>query len=128
MDLALGNNALGKSIAKALETQKANIRGLDISRQFKHLIVKPVQEAFQDTATPLLIVIDALDECDHYEKILPSLKSWSWQLPRCLKLFITSRCYPDIQSTLNSVSQHIDLHTVLIMLLSYCCWLKIGAE
>ncbi|EDR00238.1 uncharacterized protein LACBIDRAFT_314611 [Laccaria bicolor S238N-H82] len=95
LDLALGNNALGKSIAKALETQKANIRGLDISMQFEHLIVKPVQELFQDT----------------YEKLLPSLKSWSWLLPKCLKLFITSRRYLDIQRTLNSVSQHIDLHT-----------------
>jgi len=111
LDLALGNNALGKSIAKALETQKANIRGLDISRQFKHLIVKPVQEVFQDTETPLLIVIDALDECDQYEKLLPSLKSWSWQLPKFLKLFITSRHYLNIKSTLHSVSHHMDLHT-----------------
>ncbi|EDR00246.1 uncharacterized protein LACBIDRAFT_314645 [Laccaria bicolor S238N-H82] len=111
LDLAVGNNALGKSIAMALETQKANIRGLDISMQFEHLIVKPVQELFQDTATPLLIVIDALDECDQYEKLLPSLKSWSWLLPKYLKLFITSRRYLDIQRTLDSVSQHIDLHT-----------------
>ncbi|EDR00233.1 uncharacterized protein LACBIDRAFT_314575 [Laccaria bicolor S238N-H82] len=111
LDLALGNNALGKSIAKALETQKANIRGLDISMQFEHLIVKPVQELFQDTATPLLIVIDALDECDQYEKLLPSLKSWSLLLPKCLKLLITSRHYLDIQRTLDSVSQHINLHT-----------------
>jgi len=46
LDLALGNNALGESMAKALEAQKANIRGLDISMQFQHLIVKPVQEVF----------------------------------------------------------------------------------
>ena len=111
LDLALGNNALGKCIAKALEMQKANIRGLDISMQFEHLIVKPVQELFEDTARPLLIVIDALDECEQYEKLLPSLKSWSWLLPKFLKLFITSRRYLDIQRTLNSVSQHIDLHT-----------------
>jgi len=111
LDLALGNNALGKSIAKALETQKANIRGLDISMQFEHLIAKPVQELFQKTAMPFLVVIDALDECDQYEKLLPSLKSWSWQLPKSLKLFITSHHYPDIHSTLNSVSCHIDLHT-----------------
>ncbi|EDR01027.1 uncharacterized protein LACBIDRAFT_312545 [Laccaria bicolor S238N-H82] len=80
--LALGNNALKKSIAKALETQKANIRGLDISMQFEHLIVKPVQDLFQDTAP---IVIDALDECDHHH-------------------------YLNIQRALDSVSQHIDLH------------------
>ncbi|EDR00229.1 uncharacterized protein LACBIDRAFT_314561 [Laccaria bicolor S238N-H82] len=111
LDLALGNNALGKSIAKALETQKANIRGLNISKQFEHLIVKPVQEVFQDTETPLLVVIDALDECDQYQKLLPSLKSWSWQLPKFLKLLITSRRYLDIQSTLNPISYPVYLHT-----------------
>ena len=111
LDLALGNNSLGKSIAQALETQKANIRGLDISAQFEHLIVKPVQELFQNTVTPLLIVIDALDECDQYEKLLPSVESWSWKLPKFLKLLITSRRHPDIKSTLDSVSHHIDLHT-----------------
>jgi hypothetical protein len=37
--------------------------------------------------------------------------SWSWQLPKSLKLFVTSCCYPDIQSTLNSITCHIDLHT-----------------
>ena len=72
--------ALEKLISMALETQKAKIRGLDSSLQFEHLIIKLVQELFQDTATPLLIVIDALDECDQYQKILPSLKSWSWLL------------------------------------------------
>ena len=111
LDLALGNDALGKSIAQALETQKANIRGLDISMQFEHLIIKPIQEVFQNITAPLLIVIDALDECDQYEKLLPSLEFWSWQLPKPLKLFITSRHYSDIQSTLSSVSYHIDLHT-----------------
>ena len=111
LDLALGNTELGKLISKALETQKANIRGLDISMQFEHLIVKPVQELFQTTGKPLLVVIDALDECDQYQKLLPSLKSWSWLLPKFLKLFITSRHYLDIQRTLSSVSQCIDLHT-----------------
>ena len=61
--------ALGKLISMALETQKAKIRGLDIPLQFEHLIIKLVQELFQDTATPLLIVIDALDECDQYQKL-----------------------------------------------------------
>ncbi|EDR00242.1 uncharacterized protein LACBIDRAFT_314633 [Laccaria bicolor S238N-H82] len=111
LDLALGNNALGKSIAKALETQKANIRGLNISKQFEHLIVKPVQEVFLNSAVPLLVVIDALDECEQYQKLLPSLKSWSWQLPKFLKLLITSRRYLDIQSTLNSISYPINLYT-----------------
>jgi hypothetical protein len=111
LDLALGNDALGKSIAQALEIQKANIRGLDISTQFEHLIVKPVQELFQHTVTPVLIVIDALDECDKYEKLLPSLKSWSWRLPKFLKLLVTSRHYLDIKGTLDSVSNHIGLYT-----------------
>ncbi|EDR12082.1 uncharacterized protein LACBIDRAFT_314289 [Laccaria bicolor S238N-H82] len=110
LDLALGSNDLKKAIAQALETQKANIRGFDISMQFEHFIAQPLGEIFTTSAKPLLIVIDALDECDSYEKLLPSLTSWSC-LPKSLKLLITSRHYGDIQSSLESVSVHHNLHT-----------------
>ncbi|EDR01074.1 uncharacterized protein LACBIDRAFT_395470 [Laccaria bicolor S238N-H82] len=110
LDLSLGSSDLGKSIARALENQKANIRGLDISMQFEHLIVKPLQQVFWSSVKPLLIVIDALDECDSYEKLLPSLVSWS-HLSKPLKLLITSRYYHKIQSSLRSVSVHHSLHT-----------------
>jgi hypothetical protein len=110
LDLSLGSNDLRKSIAQALETQKANIRGLDISMQFEHLIAKPLQQVFGTSVKPLLIVVDALDECDSYEKLLPSLVSWS-HLPKSLKLLITSRHYHKIQSRLRSVSVHHNLNT-----------------
>jgi len=109
LDLALGSNDLGKSIAWALETQKANIRGLDISMQFEHLIAKPLKQIFGTSIKPLLIVVDALDECDSYEKLLPSLVSWS-HLPKSLKLLITSRHYHNIQDSLSSVSVHHNLN------------------
>ena len=110
LDLALGFNDLGKLIAQALETQKANIKGLDISMQFEHLIAKPLQQTFETSVKPLLIVIDALDECDSYEKLLPSLVSWS-HLSKSLKLLITSRHYHKIQSRLRYVSIHHNLNT-----------------
>ena len=110
LDLSLGSDDLRKSIAQALETQKANIRGLDISMQFEHLIAKPLQQAFGTSVKPLLIVVDALDECDSYEKLLPSLVLWS-HLSKSLKLLITSRHYPKIQSRLRSVSVHHNLNT-----------------
>ena len=110
LDLALGFNDLGKLIAQALETQKANIKGLDISMQFEHLIAKPLQQTFETSVEPLFIVIDALDECDLYEKLLPSLVSWS-HLSKSLKLLITSRHYHKIQSRLRSVSVHHNLNT-----------------
>ena len=109
-DLSLASNDLRKSIAQALETQKAKIRGLDISMQFEHLIAKPLQQAFGTSVMPLLIVVDALDECDSYEKLLPSLVSWS-HLPKSSKLLITSRSYSNIQSSLCSISVHHNLNT-----------------
>ncbi|EDR00240.1 uncharacterized protein LACBIDRAFT_334343 [Laccaria bicolor S238N-H82] len=109
LDLAQGNTALKISIAQALEAQKAKVRGLDIPMQFEHLIVRPLQEASQSSVKPLLLVIDALDECDSYERLLPSLKSCS-QLSKSLKLLVTSRRYPDIQNALKPVGYHIDLH------------------
>ena len=110
LDLSLGSHDLRMSIAQALETQKAKIRGLDISMQFEHLIAKPLQQVFRTSAKPLLIVVDALDESDSYEKLLPSLVSWS-HLPKYLKLLITSRHYHKIQSTLRSVSVYHNLNT-----------------
>ena len=110
LDLALGFNKLRKSIAQALETQKANIRDLDISMQFKHFISGPLWEVFTTSVEPLLIVVDALDECDSYEKLLPSLRAWS-HLPKPCKLLITSRRYSDIQSSLSPISVHCDIHT-----------------
>ncbi|EDQ98896.1 uncharacterized protein LACBIDRAFT_398050 [Laccaria bicolor S238N-H82] len=109
LDLAQGNSALKISIAQALEAQEAKIRGLDIPMQFEHLIVKPLQEVSQSSAEPLLLVIDALDECDSYERLLPSLKSCS-QISKSVKFLVTSRRYPDIQNALKPVGYHIDLH------------------
>ena len=108
-DLAQGNVALKISIAQAVEAQKANIRGFDIPTQFEHLIVKPLQEVSQSLVKPLLLVVDALDECDSYEKLLPSLQSCA-QLSKSLKLLVTSSCCPYIQNALKPVSYHIDLH------------------
>jgi ABC-type oligopeptide transport system ATPase subunit len=110
LDLSLGSNDLRKSISQALETQKANIRGLDITMQFEHLIAKPLQQVFRTSVKPLLIVVDALDECDSYEKLLPSLVSWS-HLCKSLKLLITSRNYLKIQTRLRFVSVHHNLTT-----------------
>ena len=72
LDLALGSNNLKKSIAQALETQKASIRGLDISMQFKHLIAKPLLEVFTTSVEPLLIVVDALDRSEEHTSELQS--------------------------------------------------------
>ena len=110
LDLSLGLNDFRKSITRALETQKADIRGLDISMQFEHLIAKPLKPVFGTSVKPLLVVIDALDECDSYEKLLPSLVSWS-HLSKSLKLFITSRHYQKIQSRLRPVSLYYNLNT-----------------
>ena len=110
LDLSLGSNALRKLIAQTLETQKANIRGLDISMQFKHLIAKPLQEVFGTCVKPLVVVVDALDECDSYDKLLTSLVAWS-QLSKSLKLLITSRQHHKIQSRLRSVCVHHNLST-----------------
>jgi len=110
LDLALGSNDLRKVIALALKTQKANIRGLDISMQFEHLIAKPLQQVFGTSVEPCLIVVDALDECDSYETLLPSLASWS-DLSKSLKLLITSCNHQKIQNRLSSVSVHHNLIT-----------------
>ncbi|KAG9120933.1 hypothetical protein FRC07_003330 [Ceratobasidium sp. 392] len=59
--------------------------------QFKQLIVEPLNKAKEALPTNLVIVIDALDECDNDrgEKVVEALLSCAQDLP--IKVFVTSR-------------------------------------
>jgi len=72
-----------------------------IDFQFMELIEKPLKN--HPTPTPLVIVVDALDECADHElgHLLDSIKKWSTSSLPC-KLLVTSRPEFDIQHSLPS--------------------------
>jgi hypothetical protein len=81
----------------------------DVEFQFKQLIEKIIKA--DSFGIPLVIVLDALDECHSYGTLLRTLRRWSQLRLRC-KLFLTSRPEQDIQQSL------ADIHVSRIRLLS----------
>ncbi|EUC53958.1 vegetative incompatibility protein HET-E-1, putative [Rhizoctonia solani AG-3 Rhs1AP] len=69
--------------------------------QFEELIAKPLAEAAASLPTDLVIVIDALDECENKEgisRILEILLAQTSSLP--IKFFVSSRPEPEIREYL----------------------------
>lgn len=66
--------------------------------QFERLIVEPLAKVQSTLPTDLVVVIDALDECDNKDStrhILDMLLTKSWALP--IKFFVCSRPEPQIR-------------------------------
>ncbi len=61
--------------------------------QFRELILEPLRHGPPLANSPLVIVIDALDECDEdaSRTLSALLRDSVPQLPRCVKFFVTSR-------------------------------------
>ncbi|KAB5589311.1 Vegetative incompatibility protein HET-E-1 [Ceratobasidium theobromae] len=75
----------------------------NISTQFEQLLKDPLQEVEHKLANNLVIVIDALDECENSRvssKILDMLFQFAESLP--VKFFITSRPEPTIREEMMS--------------------------
>ena len=71
----------------------------DVEFQFEQLIEKILKE--DSLKLPLVIVLDALDECNPYETLLQTLKKW-FQLSLPCKLFLTSRPEHNIKQKLSN--------------------------
>lgn len=89
---------IGTQISAALE----NIHNIPQSllSQFSKLLVEPLT-ALQTLEAPILLVLDALDECGNAydrETFLVALATESVRLPSFIRLLITSRAEPDIKA------------------------------
>ncbi|CAE6497704.1 unnamed protein product [Rhizoctonia solani] len=88
----------------------------NISKQFERLLKEPLQKAKDGILDNLVVVIDALDECDNHngvETMLDMLFQYAPQIP--LKFFVTSRPEPEIyeKMSLNAQSRTVfHLHDI----------------
>ncbi|KAL5633866.1 hypothetical protein ACGC1H_005901 [Rhizoctonia solani] len=88
----------------------------NISKQFERLLKEPLQKAKDKMLDNLVVVIDALDECDNHngvETMLDLLFQYAPQIP--LKFFVTSRPEPEIyeKMSLNAQSRTVlHLHDI----------------
>jgi hypothetical protein len=116
--LASKDSAIQNDIVHFLQEKTMNF-GSDIGDHFKHLIEGPLIKncAVLSFKLPLVIIIDALDECSSSDStsasrgiLLQTLKKWT-QLPKIFKLFVIARYESDIANCLDDISQHIVLQT-----------------
>lgn len=87
--------------------QKAEFDGASL---FKHLILEPLQKIDNPQKT-VVILIDALDEAsqDNYNPLAEILSIYIGQLPKWLKIVITSRDDSSVTSFLKDYSEIINL-------------------
>ncbi|CAE6340765.1 unnamed protein product [Rhizoctonia solani] len=83
-----------------------DIGAKDITTQFKHLLIDPLQKVKNDILDSPVVVIDALDECDDQSgvgAILDILFKHASQLP--VKFFVTSRPEVEIHTRMKDNAQ-----------------------
>jgi hypothetical protein len=112
--LALFDDQIGQAISNAI-VQDPRIPDMVLSRQFQNLLQKPLQsaQALPDNG-PIMVVIDALDECEHKysrEKLIALLAKEAVHLPSNVRIVVTSRAEPDIESAFKDES-HILMQEV----------------
>ncbi len=79
------------SFSPAFSSEKERTAAFD--QQFGKLILEPLRHGPPPADSPLIIVIDALDECDEEasQTLSELLRDSVPRLPRCIKFFVSSR-------------------------------------
>ncbi|KAJ7721986.1 hypothetical protein B0H16DRAFT_1699419, partial [Mycena metata] len=96
--LALSNPHIGSAVSAAIRRDPAVVNA-PLQTQFKCLLLNPLQLAEQHIQGPLIVILDALDECGDPDSRLPLLSLLSEELPKLphfLRVFVTSRRDSDI--------------------------------
>ncbi|KDQ19610.1 hypothetical protein BOTBODRAFT_102789, partial [Botryobasidium botryosum FD-172 SS1] len=114
--LALFDHRIAEKVSKLLDKSPYMTRS-HVRNQFMQLVVKPLCsiEALDDDG-PLVLILDALDECGNAEgrsSLLSTLVDESQHLPSCVRILITSRPSDDIASAFGNQA-HVGCHTLEI--------------
>jgi hypothetical protein len=107
--IALFNSDIRGDVVKLLNSPADSYMD-DIDFQFQQLIVKVLEtRSFEH---PLIIVVDALDECDSPYNLLKTLQDWAQSSLPC-KLFLTSRPEQEIETSLSVIEKQDTLRVKL---------------
>ncbi|KAF7967812.1 hypothetical protein HWV62_32969 [Athelia sp. TMB] len=114
--LAMHNRVVGSAISAAIDRDALLCdAATTLTSQFTSLLSKPLSEASSKIEEPIIVILDALDECGNAASrrtLLRILSSPEFaELPRQFRFLITSRPELDIQNSLASCShvQPVDL-------------------
>ncbi|KAF7979625.1 hypothetical protein HWV62_41573 [Athelia sp. TMB] len=109
--LAQQNAAICSAVSAAIDQQPQLVSD-PLGTQFKSLLVEPLCIAAKHIDGPIIIILDALDECGDApsrRKLLDMLSQDFKQLPDNFRILITSRPDHDIKGALGSCSH---IHTI----------------
>jgi hypothetical protein len=108
--LAVRIPKLSQSILDAIK-EEPDIGKSAIGTQWKNLISSPLR-ATRGLELPIILVIDALDECTEPLDIVSVIGSDIHQLPSLFKIFVSSRPQPEMEVAFKSLGQMIRSHTL----------------
>ena len=111
--LASHHPPFARHIFEALEENKT-VKGALLKQQFEVLLLNPLRRVVNAITGPIVIVLDALDECGNAEQrrdLLQLLKIDFARLPPKVRILVTSRPEEDIMEDLQSKShvRHVEL-------------------
>ncbi|KIK23191.1 hypothetical protein PISMIDRAFT_649690 [Pisolithus microcarpus 441] len=104
-DLADHDPAFRRALADVLAKDHSLKTTSDVTEQWEKLILEPMLKVSSTMIGNMVVVVDALDESGPVGSrthILSVLASRANNLPRNIRIFITSRPLPDIQHSLGS--------------------------
>ncbi|KAH7326799.1 hypothetical protein B0J17DRAFT_620448 [Rhizoctonia solani] len=108
--LARYSSPFSAFLMKALDIDpEVHTRALRI--QFEHMILSPLREVIHTVPETLVIVMDALDECDDKNgvgQLLELIAEHSPELP--VKFFVSSRPEPQIRKRMTRIDSRMILH------------------
>ena len=99
---------IGAEVSRVVESNP-NIADMPFDFQFANLLSAKALQAVEWSGAPVVLVIDALDECGsemERKKLLQALSKGFQDLPPFIRVIVTSRQESDIQRALTSPAVH----------------------
>ncbi|GJJ10992.1 hypothetical protein Clacol_005221 [Clathrus columnatus] len=109
-DLADLDIQIKHELAKVIRNKTSLRTTTDLHLQWKNFIFEPLNVISEVSTGPILIIVDALDECDNpgsRQDLLKVLETELTSLPTNIRFLITSRPENDIMLTFNKLQPHI---------------------
>ncbi|GJJ09721.1 hypothetical protein Clacol_003945 [Clathrus columnatus] len=109
-DLADLDDRIKHELAKVIRNKTSLRTTTDLNLQWRNFIFEPLNAISEVSTGPILIIVDALDECGNpssRQDLLKVLETEITSLPANVRFLITSRLENDIMLTLNKLQPHI---------------------
>ncbi|KIK64756.1 hypothetical protein GYMLUDRAFT_160558, partial [Collybiopsis luxurians FD-317 M1] len=115
-NMAINMPEFGNSLMEILDEDPYILSGTSLQEQWENLILKPAQSVHE--SKPVVVIIDALDECGRLQednprrKLLSILINGVHQLPQNFCILLTSRLEIDIVEILDKYASQLEIQDI----------------